>query len=140
MPHLKSYDLFISHAWKYSSEYSSLISLLDNIPLFYYRDYSSPNDKPMFHPDERVYHSRLEEAIENNIRPVNIVLVIAGMYYNYKKWIQFEVDTALRFKKPIIAIMPWGAQRQPTELMSSATAIVNWNTNSIVEAIRSHAI
>lgn len=42
MPELKTYDLFISHAWKYGDEYCNLIYLLDKAPCFSYRNYSPP--------------------------------------------------------------------------------------------------
>lgn len=47
MPDLKTYDLFISHAWKYGEEYSRLVSLLKGAPYFKYRNYSAPEDKPL---------------------------------------------------------------------------------------------
>ena len=37
MPTLKTYDLFISHAWEYNSEYYRLINLLNEAQLFRWR-------------------------------------------------------------------------------------------------------
>lgn len=34
MPSLKTYDLFISHAWKYNSEYYKLERILNDTPQF----------------------------------------------------------------------------------------------------------
>ena len=47
MPSLKTYDLFISHAWLYGDDYDNLINLLDKASYFYYRNYSAPKEKPL---------------------------------------------------------------------------------------------
>lgn len=50
MPNLKTYDLFISHAWKYGDDYDRLVALLDSALYFSYRNYSAPKDKPIAAP------------------------------------------------------------------------------------------
>lgn len=142
MPELKIYDLFISHAWKYGDQYDNIVSLLDNAPNFKYRDYSAPPHKPLYNLDSTDVHTtkQIEDAIVRKIRPVNIVLVISGMYYYYRRWMKFELDTALRLNKPIISINPWRANYSPKEVADIATECVNWNTNSIINAIRNNSL
>lgn len=41
------------------------------------------------------------------------MLVIAGMYVNYKYWIQKEMEIAGTYNKPLIGIIPWGQERIP---------------------------
>lgn len=140
MPSLFNYHIFISHAWKYGSDYDSLTRMLDSAPYFHYFNYSAPEDKPLHNLDTTDVKKKceIEAAIARKISVCSCVLVIAGMYYNYRKWMQYEIDTALRMKKPIIAIKPRGAQVMPSEIKTVATEIVNWNTDSIVSAIRKH--
>lgn len=45
---LYPYRLFISHAWKYGNDYNNLITLLNAAPYFLYRNYSAPEEKPLF--------------------------------------------------------------------------------------------
>lgn len=142
MPNLKTYDLFISHAWKYGDDYENLINLLDNAPNFKFRNYSAPEDKPLKNLDSTDPQTvkEIKDAITRKIRPANVVLVIAGMYYNYRKWMQYEMDEAVRLNKPIIAIYPYGSIKMPEELSSISIANVRWNTDSIVQAIRDHSL
>ena len=140
MPPLKTYDLFISHAWKYGADYDRLTDLLSNANNFKYRNYSAPKHKPLFDPDSPVKKLALQTAIVNKIKPVNAVLVISGMYYNYREWMQFEIDTALEYSKPIISIKPYGNLLTPQAIYNISTIDVNWNTSSIVEAIRHYSI
>lgn len=142
MPELKCYDLFISHAWKYGEDYDRLIELLDNAPLFKYRNYSAPKDNPLVNLDGTpvTNDTEIEEAIKRKINPVNCVLVISGLYYNNRKWMQFELDYAGKMNKPIVAIKPWGNTRMPSEVEDVANVVVNWNTDSIVSAIRNYSL
>ena len=135
MPALKTYDLFISHAWTHNDEYYRLIEFLNNAPWFHYRNYSVPEHDPL---GTRTDH-QLWEALERQIRPVNCVLVLAGMYANHRDWMKAEIDIAQGFNKPIIGIRPWGQQRTPVEVQNTAH-MVGWNTASIVQAIRDYSI
>lgn len=62
------------------------------------------------------------------------------MYYNHRKWIQREIEIAKEYNKPIIVIRSWGAERMPFELMSSKFIKVNWQTSSIINAIKMYSL
>lgn len=134
MPTLKTYDLFLSHMWRNTenSEYYRLESLLDQAPYFSWRNYSVPGHDPLGTRTNK----ELSDALKRQIRPVNCVLVVAGMYINHREWIQHEIDIALSYGKPIIGVIPWGQQRVPTEIQNIADEMVGWQTGSIVAAIR----
>lgn len=136
MPPLKTYDLFISHAWKYDDDYHRLITLLENANYFEWRNYSVPQHDPLDANNTR----RLAESLKQQIRPVNAVLIISGMYVYHRDWIQYEIEVAQSYNKPIIGIEPRGSQRIPTEVQSAAMAMVGWRRDSIVAAIRDYAI
>ena len=140
MPNLKNYDLFISHAWKYGDNYNRLINLLNAASNFKYRNYSAPEDKPLIPAGTIVPDKKIKAAIENKIKPVNIVLVISGMYVAYSDWIQTEIELAQEYNKPIIGVIPWGSDRTPSAVKGVALEMVNWNTSSIVNAIRQYSI
>ena len=66
-----------------------------------------------------------------------VVLVIAGVYATYSKWINIELDLARRdFGKPVLGIKPFGNTNVSSAVRDNADLIVNWNTNSVVSAIR----
>ena len=139
MPYLKTYDLFISHAWKYVDEYDRFITLLDAAPNFTYRNYSAPPDKPLSFTG-RINKGVLAEKLANQIRPVNAFIMLSGMYYNYHEWMQVELDLAKEYNKPIVAVAPWGSQQMPSDIYNIADVRVRWNTNSIISAIRNYSI
>lgn len=142
MPTLKTYDLFISHAWKYGDDYDRLTKLLDSAPYFYYRNYSAPSHKPLqnLNATDAQTKSQIKSAIDRKIQHVNAVIIISGMYYTNRYWMQYELDCAIKYKKPIIALKPYGNSVVPADILSKANAVVNWSTDSIVTVIRQVSI
>jgi len=140
MPALKTYDLFISHAWQYNVEYYKLVDMLNKANNFKWRNYSVPEHDPAVDPDTEVGKNKLVAILKNQIRPVNCVLVLSGMYVSYHYWIQKEIDIASEYNKPIVGIKPWGQQKVPTAVQNVAKTMVGWNTDSIIKAIREYSI
>ncbi|MHA6128164.1 TIR domain-containing protein [Pseudomonas fluorescens group sp. PF-1] len=132
---MQTYHLFISHSWNYSDAHDRLVKLLTAHPTFTFKNFSVPPHNPIVGAQT---DKQLELAIENKIRPCSAVLIMAGMYSAYSKWINKEIEIAKRMGKVIIAIKPFGAERISTVVRDAAHAECAWNTNSIVGAIRQH--
>ena len=130
-----TYNLFISHSWAYSDAYSKLMELLSNAPYFNFKNYSVPKDHPI-HNAPNDY--QLRAAIKKKIQHASSVLILAGVYATYSKWINIEIQLAQEMGKKIIAIQPWAAQRTSQVVKNAADEIVGWNTSSIVNAIRGY--
>ncbi len=140
MPDLKIYDIFISHAWFYSKGYNKAVELLDEATFFSWRNYSVPKHDPVIDPSTDAGKRKLTLELDQQIKPVNCFLVIAGMYANYKYWIQKEIEIAQSYNKPIIGLIPWGQKKTPQSIQDIAVEMVGWNTSSIVDAIRRNSI
>ena len=132
MPYLHNYRLFISHAWRYSDGYQRVVDFLKAANNFQHTDYSVPESKAF----GGMTKAQLQDQLRNQIRPVQTVIIIAGMYVSHSDWIQFEIDFAASLGKPILGIVPWGGERTPVAVTNAATEVVRWNTDSIVSAIR----
>lgn len=132
MPYLKTYDLFISHAWEYSYEYSKVVAFLDSVANFRWRNYSVPEHNPKIDPNSRNGVRKLTRELEKQVKPVNCVLVISGMYVSHRFWLQTEIDIANFYDKPVIGIIPRGASQIP----AAVQYVVGWNRFSITDAIR----
>lgn len=131
----KIYHLFISHSWTYFDQYTRLINLLNNSGLKY-KNYSVPKDDPLHTngSDKQLY-----DAIKQQIANSSIVIILAGVYSSYSKWIDKEIEIAkdgFQAPKPILAIEPFGAEKTSKKVKDNANEIVKWNTNSIVGAIK----
>ena len=127
------YNLFISHSWTYSDQYQRLINLLDSKYGFNYRNYSVPKDDPIHNAGSDYL---LRQAIERQMKPASCVIILAGVYSTYSKWINIEIELARKMGKKIIAVEPWGSERTSAVVKNAANEIVRWNSDSIVRAIR----
>ncbi len=131
---VRTRNLFISHSWTYSDAYENLCNLLHSAPRFSFRNYSVPKDDPV-HNAPNV--DALYKAIKQRVVFCEVVIIMAGVYSTYSKWIQRELLIAKRdFNKPVLAVKPWGNTQVSSVVQENADMLVSWNTNSIVSAIR----
>ncbi len=132
---MKHYNIFISHSWAYGDAYDKLIKMLDADPRFNYKDYSVPKDDPIHNAPNS---SALSQAIQNQMRFCDVIIILAGVYSTYSDWINKEIALAKGFTtpKPILAIEPWASEKTSTVVKNNANKIVKWNTSSIVDGIR----
>lgn len=135
MPYLNEYRLLISHSWNYSSQFDTIVSWFNQTANFKWSNYSVSGDAPL----DVSSTADLKEKLTKRIAMSNAVIVVSGMYATYSKWIDFEIDEALRMGKPIIGIRPWGQERTPTKIQDCSTVLVGWNSASVVEAVRTYA-
>ncbi|EHP44226.1 hypothetical protein OR16_04592 [Cupriavidus basilensis OR16] len=138
MPSLKTYRLFISHSWAYGDAYEKLVQFFNEHPNFSWANYSVPKNDPIHSAGT---DAKLYEAIKAQVAPVNCVVMLAGVYSSYSKWIDKEIQISKNdFKKPIIAVEPWAAEKTSKLVKENSDAIVRWQSKSIVDAIRAHSI
>ena len=138
MPPLRTYRLFISHSWTYGDSYEKLVKFFTEHPNFKWVDYSVPKDDPIHNAknDKQLY-----EAIKKQIQPVHCVVMLAGVYSTYSKWINKEIKISKEeFSKPIVAVEPWASEKTSQIVKDNADKIVKWQSASIVSAIREVAL
>lgn len=133
MPSLRVYQVFICHDWEYSDEYDRVVDFLNNAPNFRWRNLSVPEHDPLDTNDE------LQKNLRNQIRPANVMLVLAGMYSAHSEWMDWEMAFARRIGQAIIGVKPWGNVQLPAVVQQNADEIVGWTSGSIVSAIRRYA-
>ena len=105
-----TYNLFISHSWAYSDAYSKLMELLSNAPYFNFKNYSVPKDDPI-HNAPNDY--QLRAAIKNQMQHASCVLILAGVYATYSKWINIEIQLAQEMGKKLLLFNRGRLKRHP---------------------------
>jgi hypothetical protein len=133
-----TYNIFISHAWKYSEHYNQVVKWINEAQdegKLTWKNYSVPVHDPLIDPNTTVGKNKLKGMIDNQIKPATKVIILAGMYAAHSDWIDYEIDTAVSYSKYIIGVKPWGQERIPTKVSNNANVMVGWNKNSIINAI-----
>ena len=135
---MSTYNIFISHAWKYSEHYNKIVQWLNEAQdegKLTWKNYSVPSHDPLIDPNTTVGKNKLKSELKGQISPASKVIILAGMYAAYSDWIDFEIDTAVDYNKYIIGVKPWGQERVPTKVSSNANIMVGWNKDSVINAI-----
>ena len=131
----KTHTIFISHSWAYVEDLNNLKKLLENRGYFNVQFEEATPDVPINSENAAYIRQRLRQKISNS----NIVLGIAGIYASHSEWMQWELDKAIEIGVPIVGVVPRGAERISTVVSTRSKQVVRWNTESIVEAIRTWA-
>ena len=134
----KQINVFISHAWAHSEHYDTLAKWIFaekwrvGQATLNFRDFSVPKSDPIHNASN---DKQLKEAIYNQISRSHVVVIPMGMYVNYSKWIKKEIDGSINFKKPILAVDPWGQQRASSIAGNAANIKVGWNKTPVINGI-----
>lgn len=121
--------LFVTHVFADHEEYSRVFEYLESRDNFFYVNFSNPDDGPVGDSEA------IQEAIRQQIKPVEVVLFPAAIASANQQLIDFQLKVAQAFDKPIIAIKAYGETHHLSdELLATATEVVEWNDRSITEA------
>lgn len=131
----KTYHIFISHSWQNSDALEGLRRLLNDRGYFNVEFEEVSKDEPINSTNAYYIKRRLAEKIGNS----NVVIGLAGMYASHSEWMEWELDKAIELDIPIIGVIPRGQERISTTVSSRSVVDVRWNTESIVDAIRTNA-
>lgn len=132
------YNIFISHAWKYTEHYSQVVQWLDEAQkegILNWKNCSVPEHDPLIDPNTTVGKKKLKDELEKQIKPATIVIILSGMYTTDRDWIDFEIDTAESYEKYIIGIKPWGQERFPKKVWDKADVFSEWNKKSVIASV-----
>ena len=132
---MSHHNLFLSHSWKYSDAYDGLVTLLNNREDrdFTYSNYSVPKDDPIHNAANDLL---LKAAIRAQMVRCSKIIILAGVYATYSKWINIEIQLAKEMGKKIIAVQPWGAEKTSTVVKNNADRVITWNSRSLVNATK----
>lgn len=132
----KSFKIFISHSWAHSNDLESLQRLLNERGYFNV-EFLEASKKVPINSESAPY---IKGVLKERILDSNIVLALAGIYASHSEWMVWEMDTAKDNGIPIIGVVPRGQERISSEVLTRSIVDVKWNTESIIAAIRQHAI
>lgn len=127
--------IFISNCWDYKDQYYTVEKWIDDSDI----DWQNMSI-PAHDPKDVSSNAELEEKIDNNIKNSSLFIILSGMYVSQpnREWIDKELDIAIKYNKTIIGVKPWGNEKIPSKVKENATEIVNWNSKSLIEAIKKY--
>lgn len=131
----KTYKLFISHSWEYDNLLQNLKDLLNERGYFSAEYYQFEKNCPC--KSEKA--SVIKANITKRLKETDVVLAIAGVSASYSEWMQWEMDKALELGLNIVGVIPRGNERISQEVYKRSVEDVRWNTESVVNAIKTYS-
>jgi hypothetical protein len=134
----KRRHLFISHHHQDDAEVTKLTNLLVS------RRYDIRNSSVRMKPENqrRVEEGRVSDRVIERILRMKIswastVVVLIGNDTHERRWVNWEINKANEQGKRIVGVFVRGGTEAniPPSLEKYGSAIVNWNTDSILNAI-----
>jgi len=119
------YKIYISHI-KDFKEYNLFLEKLKAANEFKWINLAKPGDG--------------NENLELQIKDVDVVIILSGQYSKNPSSLKKQIKIAQNFKKPLIAVRPYGMENVPTFIENLAQDIVGWNTPCIIEVIKENAL
>ncbi len=131
----KTYKLFISHSWEYDNLLQNLKDLLNERGYFSAEYYQFEKNCPCNSEKASV----IKANITKRLKETDVVLAIAGVSASYSEWMQWEMDKALELRLKIVGVIPRGNERISQEVYKRSVEDVRWNTESVVNAIKTYS-
>lgn len=136
--HMRNIRIFVSHSFKDSAVYNKfndLLKRLEDRPYFSFRSSTIEEDTRIKSKDERM----LRDELRARIKWANTVVVLIGKETHARKWVNWEIEEAIRLNKEVIGIfLPDESDiKIPSALEKYRTAILEWNENVILDRIKS---
>ena len=130
-------DLFISHAWRYHDDWKRLVDLLDAYDPYVWRNFSLPWFDPALNPATDSGAKTLRWSLESQIIPVHAMILLSSVFAQpaSRKWIDFEIETAHKHSKPIVALPVWGDTTVPAEVAAIAGWTGVWEIDALLAMV-----
>ena len=127
-----NHKVFISHAWDHSDDLENLRRLLNERGYFNVEFKEVTKDEPINSSNSYYIKNRLREKIQSS----DILIGLCGIYASHSEWMKWELEIANIHGIPIVGVIPRGQIYISRTVDSYSIENVNWNTESIVNAIR----
>jgi hypothetical protein len=123
--------LFVTHAFQEHEEYARIFEYLESRDNFFYNNYSDPEFDLGPGGQEAI-----QEEVRRQIKQAEVVLFPLGVHAVKPQLIDFELQVAQAFKKPIIAIQAFGGTvNVPKQVLEAADVVVGWDDRVIIDNI-----
>jgi len=135
---VREINLFFSYYFRDRDAYDRIMQMLEERGYFVFKNYSMDEE------NEAQSEDYIKSLIRPKINKSGVVIVLIGLGTHTRRWVNWEIGYAARNDKRIVGVYLWGHTdaKLPIKLRELydedyvELALVKWNTESIVRAIR----
>ncbi len=133
----RTYDVFVTHAWRYHDDWTAFAKLLNDVVAFRWRNFSLPWYDPALDVNTDAGKKAVVNLLETQIIPAHVVVALGGVFAikSTRRWLEEEIRFARQHKKLIFAMPAIGAAEASAELRALCDQALTWNGKVVAEAI-----
>lgn len=133
----RTYDVFVTHAWRYHDDWTSFAKLLNNLGGFHWRNFSLPWYDPALDVNSETGKKAVADLLETQIIPAHVVIALDGVFVvrSARRWLDEEIRLARQHGKPVLAMPTLGGTEVSAELKSQCDQVLTWDGKAVAEAI-----
>lgn len=133
----RTYDVFVTHAWRYHDDWTGFAKLLNNLAGFHWRNFSLPWYDPALDVNTDAGKKAVADLLETQIIPAHVVIALDGVFAvkSSRRWLEDEIRLARDHKKPVLAMPAIGAAQVSGELKARCDQVLIWDGKAVAEAI-----
>lgn len=133
---MKINNIFISHAYKYTVNYYTVVKWL-NVEMNSGSGFNWLNcSVTRYDNDNMTNKKKFKEKLKEQIYLSSIFITISDIYSENKYWMDFEINTAKKYNKYIIGLKPWRSMYvTPKKISKNADMLINLNSDELINAI-----
>jgi nucleoside 2-deoxyribosyltransferase len=132
VPIIKSYRIFVSHAFKVSEDYARLSEMIDSSFSLPYSLSSVPADMKY----RKMNKLALEGELRRQIAQANCFVALDSLYQADDGWARYELEYAVKTGKPILAIRERKSKDLSSILENASDEVLGWNQEAIMASIQ----
>ncbi len=127
--------VYTTHAWELSDDYLRVYEFLESARNFYYRNCSSPEQRPV---DTSTEGQR--DELRRQMQAAEVVVALASLYGTHRDLLVFQLHFAKAGNKPVVLLPGFGSEHViPRAVTELADVQVGWDERALVDAIRLQA-
>lgn len=136
-PWQRTYDIFVTHAWRYHDDWNRFADLMNAVAQFRWRNFSVPWYDPAVDVHTEAGRKYVITWLENQIIPCQVVVALDSVYAvkSARQWVDEEIRLARQHGKPIFALPAYGAEGASAAVATLADRVLSWDGRAIAEAI-----
>ena len=132
-----TYDLFLTHGWRYTDEWQGLVALFDDYVPGKWRNWSLPWHDTSIDRYSEDGRAQLEKLLRGHIANASGIVVLPETLDRAEDriWLDKQLALAARFGKPLIGVLPQDGSPFPDVLAIRVDTIVPRNAPQIIATL-----
>jgi len=136
-PWQRTYDLFVTHAWRYHDDWNRFSELMNGVAHFKWRNFSVPWYDPAVDVNNDAGKKFVADWLEKQIIPSHAVVALDSVLSvnSAKRWVEQELAIARELKKPVLGLPSFGKTEGSPALVGLVDQVLIWDGPAVAQAI-----